>query len=101
MLDRFGSRAVSATVGMSDAVRAGDPAEVRQVAHGLRGSALNLGLVRLGRLCEGIELAAAAGRLPARTALAELEAEVAVGINELDTFAQTMTMAYDSAPSGG
>jgi CheY-like chemotaxis protein/HPt (histidine-containing phosphotransfer) domain-containing protein len=101
MLDRFGSRAVSATVAMGEAVRAGDPAEVRQVAHGLRGSALNLGLVRLGRHCEGLELAAAAGELPTRAALTELEAEVAVGINELDAFAQTMTMAYDSAPSAG
>jgi CheY-like chemotaxis protein len=99
ILDRFGSRADDVTTEMTGAVRAADCVGLGRLAHGLRGSAANVGLVRLAGLCQSIELAALEGQLPPAGALFEIEDEVAAGVVELDSFARDMVK--DAAAAGG
>jgi HPt (histidine-containing phosphotransfer) domain-containing protein len=46
---------------LSDAIRLGDDAQLRRVAHGLKGSSASLGASRLRYLCERLGEARAAG----------------------------------------
>jgi PAS domain S-box-containing protein len=99
ILDRFGSRARDAATELSNAVLADDDNEVARLAHGLRGSAANVGLVRLASMCEDIELNAQNGALPTAAALFVIEDEVAAGVVQLDSFARDMVR--EAAAAGG
>jgi PAS domain S-box-containing protein len=99
ILERFGNRAEDATTTLRTAVHALDAEEVGRLAHGLRGSAANVGLAHLAELCEGVELAAAEGRLPDPSTLVEIEDEVDAGVSELEGFARDMVR--DAAAAGG
>jgi HPt (histidine-containing phosphotransfer) domain-containing protein len=48
---------------LSAAIAAGNPGSVAQIAHRLRGSALEMGALRMAPLCAAIERAARAGSL--------------------------------------
>jgi HPt (histidine-containing phosphotransfer) domain-containing protein len=56
---------------LSAAIAAGDIESVRKVAHRLRGSALEIGAVRMAPVCEAIELDAEAGSLTQAAAQAD------------------------------
>jgi len=63
MLSGFEAKAAGLLQRALDAVAAPDPAAAALEVHSLRGSALNLGSVRLAALCEELEQQAMAGRL--------------------------------------
>ncbi|MBA8802922.1 hypothetical protein FB382_001213 [Nocardioides ginsengisegetis] len=83
MVDRFGDSATQAARALAAAVRAGDAEEVVRVAHGLRGSAANLGLLDLAERCATLEEHARGGSVPAAAQAAEVSDAVVVGIAEL------------------
>ncbi len=91
ILARFGARAATDVSDLSAAVLRADVEEVARLAHGLRGSAANVGLVRLAGRCEVVELDALHGSLPTVSALAELEHEVRAGVAELESCARALT----------
>ncbi len=82
MAGRFSGDAASIAVRMRDARDAG-PDQVARVAHGLRGSAANLGLDDLAARCAQVEEAARAGRLPREDDLDELAAVAAAAADDL------------------
>jgi len=70
---------------LAAAIARGDADSVWQIAHRLRGSALELGAVRMAPLCAAIEHAARAGSLEHASAQAEsLEREFAAARLELE-----------------
>lgn len=74
MLSGFLSDAAAKVAALHDAVGGGDPIQVRQVAHGLKGTANTAGAVRLGRMAADIETAAIAGQTKSITRLLPLVA---------------------------
>lgn len=97
IVERFGKRTTDATSEMRPAVAAADAVAVGQVAHSLRGGAGNVGLVRLSRLCEDLELNAAAGVLPTASDLVALESAASVGVAALESLAQELVRATPSS----
>ncbi len=75
---------------LDDAVATEDPAEVARVAHGLRGSAANLGLIRLAALAAELEEAAREGRVPHAAALTGLRVAVIEAVDELGRAARRL-----------
>ena len=70
---------------LSAAMEAGDGEAVSSIAHRLRGSALELGAIRMVPLCAEIELAAHSGSIAQCRALAEsLERELAAACAALE-----------------
>ena len=64
---------------LSAAIEAGNTASVAQIAHSLRGNALEIGAVRMAPVCAAIENAARAGSLEDAALRAEsLEREFAI-----------------------
>ncbi len=88
IVERFGTRAAEDTVSLAAAVQVADQDEVVRIAHGLRGSAANVGLVRLARLCEVVELEASGGVLPGPATVFGMEDEVAAAVTELERYAR-------------
>ncbi|MCW2866786.1 MAG: sensor hybrid histidine kinase [Marmoricola sp.] len=90
IIDRFGARAGVATADMQVAISAGDPVAVVDLAHGLRGSAANVGLQRLAELLADIEVVAAGGELPTTAALDQVRTALAVGMRQLEGLASDL-----------
>jgi HPt (histidine-containing phosphotransfer) domain-containing protein len=66
-------------------IAAADPESVRQTAHRLRGSALEMGALRMAPMCAAIEQAARAGSIEHATAQADaLDREFAAARRELE-----------------
>ncbi|MCW2844706.1 MAG: hypothetical protein JWN22_2622 [Nocardioides sp.] len=95
IVDRFGTRALDAATELRAATSAVDAMEVARVAHSLRGAAGNVGLVRLARSCERIELAAEAGVLPGPVVLEAVATESLEGVTQLQRLLREIV---DSAP---
>ncbi|WP_121256164.1 hybrid sensor histidine kinase/response regulator [Nocardioides ferulae] len=83
MVGRFESSARTAAAALATAAAARDPGAVARAAHGLKGSAANLGLADLSALAAGLEEGGRAGVLPADGDLAALVAAVDDGVAEL------------------
>jgi HPt (histidine-containing phosphotransfer) domain-containing protein len=74
---------------LSAAIAAGDVKSVLQIAHHLRGSALDIGAVRMAPVCEAIELDARTGSLTHAAERAEnLESEFAAARAALEQVTQ-------------
>ncbi len=82
MVERFSTSAHSGLAEVERALGAG-PVEVSRAVHTLRGSAENLGLVRLAACCAVLEQRARRGDMPAPADLVELRAAVEEAVVEV------------------
>lgn len=86
MLSGFEVKAAGLLQAAADAVTPPDPVAARQQVHSLRGSALNLGSVRLAAVCEDLEEQVSAGHLEQILARRQqLDDELAAFVRVLDT----------------
>ncbi len=95
IVDRFGSGARAAVDDLAAATERAEASEVVALAHGLRGSAANVGLDLLARLSTDIESHAVAGQLPTAESLAEVRAQVEAGARHLADLAAELVSAAD------
>jgi PAS domain S-box-containing protein len=90
MVSRFGASAPRAVAELDDAVATEDPVAVVRIAHGLRGSAANLGLTRLAALAAELEETAREGRVPHAAALTGLRVATIEAVDELGRAARRL-----------
>jgi HPt (histidine-containing phosphotransfer) domain-containing protein len=89
-IDRFGSGARQRLSELIDARADGDAESQGRIAHGLKGSASNLGAVVLADLCHRIEDLGAAGRLADEALVAQVEDEVDRATSALEEYAEAL-----------
>ena len=93
--DSFLGRIEGTMTALGAAVVSADLAEVTAASHQLKGSALNLGLTRLGNAAAQVETVSSAGDLPAlEEAVARLRLAVSEGVDAL------ACVATDGGPTG-
>ncbi|MEN8675177.1 response regulator [Nocardioides sp.] len=93
MVERFEASATDAVAALARSLEQGSPAGVEQQAHGLRGSAANLGLVEVAAWCGELEEEARRGRLPQARALDNLREALDQGVEQLRAFVEDRTSA--------
>jgi HPt (histidine-containing phosphotransfer) domain-containing protein len=75
LLETFINDSVIRINTVAEAVAAQDPDAIRRAAHGLKGSAGNMGAVRLSLICKSLEELGASGIVGAKLLLEELQNE--------------------------
>ena len=95
MVERFEASAADVLAALNRSAELGVVVAVEQHAHGLRGSAANLGLVDVAARCRGIEEGARQGLLPDSTTLSALGTAVARGARDLSEFVEARTSRPD------
>jgi PAS domain S-box-containing protein len=91
-IGRFGSTARGTLTSMREAHGAGTASELGRLAHGLKGSAANLGAHRLAAACRDIELLADEGGLADGDDLAHVAQEVDTAASALEAFAAGLSV---------
>ena len=89
-IDRFGPNARAALATMREHRAAGAAHELSRAAHGLKGSAANLGAERLARLCADVEHLGEDGVVVDQPALVAVERELDAAVRALESFAVTL-----------
>lgn len=99
IVNRFEGRAHDAVTEMTAALEREDHGGLSQLAHGLRGGAANVGLLRLAGLCTDIELSAEGGVLPQPSALDDVATGVAAGVSQLERLAADLVRRAATTPA--
>jgi len=86
-IDRFGPNARAALATMREHRDAGAAHELGRAAHGLKGSAANLGAKRLASLCADVEHQGDDGLVVDQPALVAVERELDAAVRALEAFA--------------
>jgi len=86
-IDRFGAGAQQRLVDLRDAHAAGDAEAQGRIAHGLKGTAANLGAVALADVCRRVEDLGAAGQLADEALVARVADEVDAAVTALEDYA--------------
>ena len=89
-IDRFGPNARAALAAMREHRAAGAAHELSRAAHGLKGSAANLGAARLADLCADVEHLGDDGVVVDQPALVAVERELDAAVRALESFAVTL-----------
>ena len=95
MVERFEASATDVVAALTRSVEKHSLAAVEQHAHGLRGSAANLGLLDVAARCGAVEEAARQGRLPTAAVLGALREAVAHGGGQLRDFVESRRATGD------
>ena len=91
ILERFADGAEAGIEQLAEAMDKEAPAEVAALAHALRGSASNIGLVRLARRYEEVESSADTGHVPSFSDLDEIRSELSAGLAQLKHIVGALT----------
>ncbi|TPG16867.1 PAS domain-containing hybrid sensor histidine kinase/response regulator [Pedococcus bigeumensis] len=89
-IDRFGPNARATLATMRDHRVAGAAHELSRAAHGLKGSAANLGAARLAELCADVEHQGEDGVVVDQPALVAVERALDAAVRALESFAVTL-----------
>ena len=89
-IDRFGPNARATLATMRDHRVAGAAHELSRAAHGLKGSAANLGAARLAALCAEVEHQGEDGVVVDQPALVAVERALDAAVRALESFAVTL-----------
>jgi CheY-like chemotaxis protein/HPt (histidine-containing phosphotransfer) domain-containing protein len=89
-IDRFGPNARATLATMRDHRVAGAAHELSRAAHGLKGSAANLGAARLAELCAQVEHQGEDGVVVDQPALVAVERALDAAVRALESFAVTL-----------
>lgn len=89
-IDRFGPNSRAALATMREHREAGAAHELSRAAHGLKGSAANLGAERLALLCADVEHLGEDGVVVDQPALVAVERELDAAVRALESFAVTL-----------
>ena len=89
-IDRFGTGARQRLSDLADARDKGDAQAQGRIAHGLKGTASNLGAAVLADLCRQVETLGAAGELADAALVARVEDEVDRATRALEEYAAAL-----------
>jgi hypothetical protein len=92
-IDRFGDGARKRLADLVEAHNGGDAESQGRIAHGLKGSASNLGAAVLAALCKEIEDLGSAGQLADEELVARVEDEVERAVRALEEYAAELRAA--------
>ncbi|GAA5019505.1 hypothetical protein GCM10023258_07180 [Terrabacter aeriphilus] len=99
-LDRFSDSARQRLAELVAAHAAGDAEAAGRIAHGLKGSASNLGASALAEVCREVEEQGADGRLADEALVARVERELARATEALDAYAVGLRQVVFVPPEG-